>query len=278
MYTAREVATVLGLSPGRLRAYVRSGTVAPQRGDKGELRFSFQDLVLLRRAEGLVTERIPPRRVAEALRKIRERFGQGVPLSGIHIAAEGRAVVVSDRGTKWDAASGQVIIDFAPTGLAPSPVSELRPPPKRPPPDEGTSALTAQEHYQIGCSLEDAKPAEAMEAYRRALDQDPRYADAHVNLGRLLHEDGDPFSALAHYRAALEARPDDGTAAFNLGVALEDLGRTAEAIETYQRAIELDPDNADAHYNVARLFEQSGKAEAAIRHLLVYRRLTKRRK
>ncbi len=54
--------------------------------------------------------------------------------------------------------------------------------------------------------------------------------------------------------------------------------RHAEAIEAYQRALSVAPDTADAHYNLARLFEQTGQSEAAIRHLLVYRRLTKKRR
>ena len=117
-----------------------------------------------------------------------------------------------------------------------------------------------------------------MEEYERALAVDANHADAHVNLGRLLHEAGKPFDALAHYRAALTTRPKDGTAAFNLGVALEDLDRTGEAIAAYEQSIDIDSSNADAHYNVARLHEQSGNSESAIRHLLIYRQLTRKRR
>lgn len=277
MYTAREVVTVLGLSPGRLRAYLRSGFVTPLRSETGELRFSFQDLVLLRKAEGLVTQRLAPRRVHAALRKLRERLGDDVPLSGIPISVEGKAVVVTtDRGTKWDADSGQVVMDFSPR--AETPVAELRQPPRRPTPRPDGDDRSAQELYEEGCALEDVDAEAAVAAYRSAIDRDPFHADAHVNLGRLLHDRGDPFAALAHYRAAHAARPNDGTAAFNLGVALEDLDRVSEAIEAYERALGLDPQNADAHYNVARLLEQSGKPEAAIRHLLVYRSLTRQKK
>ena len=42
-------------------------------------------------------------------------------------------------------------------------------------------------------------------------------------------------------------------------------------------AVERDPRNADAHYNIARLLEQKGKPELAIRHLLIYRQLTRRK-
>jgi tetratricopeptide (TPR) repeat protein len=279
MYTVREVATVLGVKPGRLRAYLRAGLVTPQRGERGELRFSFQDLALLRKAEGLVTLRIAPRRVHAVFRRLREHLGGDVPLSGVQLAAEGQALVVTDGAKRWDPSSGQVYLDFAPADSEAGELHELRqPPPRVPPTNPSEPRLTAEQYYEGGFALEESDPAGAMAAYRRALGEDPQHADAHVNLGRLLHEAGAPFDALEHYRAALASRPSDGTAAFNLGVALEDLNRLAEAVEAYERAIAIDERNADAHYNLARLFEQSGKPESAIRHLLIYRQLTRKQR
>jgi tetratricopeptide (TPR) repeat protein len=283
MYTAREVATVLGVPPSRLRAYLRAGLVSPERGERGELRFSFQDLVLLRRAEGLVTRRIPPRRVHHALRRLRERLGSDVPLLGVQLEAEGGSVVVSDGKQRWEPSSGQVVFDFnqAPAGSGALHELRARPPAAPPPPPVPAlrTNLTADEHYEIGYGAEEAGDARtAMAEYQQAIALDPRHGDAQVNLGRLLHEAGQTDQALTHYRAALAARPEDPVAAFNLGVALEDLGRAPEAIEAYQRAIAIAPDSADAHYNVARLYEQRGESESAIRHLLIYRRLTRKRK
>jgi tetratricopeptide (TPR) repeat protein len=280
MYTAREVTTVLGLSPARLRSYLRAGTVTPARDADGELRFSFQDLALLRKAEGLVQERIPPRRVSHALRRLRERLGEQ-PLSAVQLAAEGRQVVASDGARRWEPTSGQVLLDLtAPSADAgdalPAPVVELRRKAPPPPVDEVTRGLGPDELYARACALEEREPERAVDLYRRVVDKQPKHADAHVNLGRLLHERGDPFGALEHYRAALVERPEDGTATFNLGVALEDLGRASEAMDQYERALILDQKNADAHYNLARLLEQAGRSDAAVRHLLAYRQLTRK--
>ncbi|MGA9653556.1 MAG: tetratricopeptide repeat protein, partial [Polyangia bacterium] len=137
--------------------------------------------------------------------------------------------------------------------------------------------LTARDLYQRGCLLEATSPDEARDAYRASLELEPEFADAHVNLGRLLHEMGDVYAALVHYRAALSLRPGDATAAFNVGVALEDLGATVDAVAAYRRALECDPRNPDAHYNLARLLEQNGKPDLAVRHLLLYRQLIKKR-
>jgi tetratricopeptide (TPR) repeat protein len=148
--------------------------------------------------------------------------------------------------------------------------------PDQPANDDGAQ-LSALELYDRGCAIEEASPGEARELYRRALVRDPDYADAHVNLGRLLHEANEVHAALLHYRSALKMRPNDPTASFNVGVALEDLGMGPDAIEAYEKAIACDPNSADAHYNVARLLEQAGKPEVAIRHLLIYRQLTRRK-
>ncbi len=283
MYTVREVATVLGVRPSRLRAYLRSGLVAPRRGERGELRFSFHDLVLLRRAEGLVENRIPPRRVHDALRRLRESLGEHAPLLHVQLSAEGRSVVVSDGQQRWEPASGQVVFDFqlarADTGALHELPRKASPAAGADPGEPAARAFTADEHYERGYAAEEAADAKtAMAEYRRAIALEPRLSDAQVNLGRLLHESGQPNEALAHYRAALAVRRDDPIAAFNLGVALEDLGRRTDAIEAYCRAIAISPESADAHYNVARLYEQGGESESAIRHLLIYRKLTRKRK
>src|SRR4051812_34083601 len=117
-YSAQQVAKMLGLSPGRLRAYVRAGFLSAERGEHGKLRFTFQDLLLLRTAEGLVAERIPPRRVVRALKKLRERLPDARPLTGVQLAADGDRVVVRDGDSRWQPESGQVLLAF-PDGMAP---------------------------------------------------------------------------------------------------------------------------------------------------------------
>src|SRR5438067_12316381 len=112
-YGAREVAKMLGLSVSQVRAYVRAGFLEPTRGPRGELRFSFQDLVLLRTTQGLVSARIAPRRVRSALRKLKEQLPEGRPLRGLHIRAEGDRIVVVDGQSSWSPESGQILFDFA---------------------------------------------------------------------------------------------------------------------------------------------------------------------
>lgn len=315
-YTAQDVARMLGLTPSRLRAYIRSGVLSPEKGEHGELRFSFQDLALLRTAEGLVRERVPPRRVVSALLELRRRLPDAQPLTGVPLGAEGSRVVVREGAARWHAESGQVLLDFTPApkvGAKDVGADALRPlgdlPARRaagetpapaatsdltgttrltsaapanlsnavgPAESADVAPLTLDELYELGCELEETDPAHAEASYAEVLARSPRHADANINLGRLMHERGDLEGAEAHYLAALAHRPDDPTATFNLGVALEDQGRLAESLQVYERAIRLNAANADAHYNAARLYEKTGDYSASLRHLRAYRDLTRR--
>ena len=263
-YGAREVAKLLGLSLSQVREYVRAGFLDPVRGPRGELRFTFQDLVLLRTAKGLVSARIPPRRVRRALRKLKEQLPEGRPLRSVHIRAEGDRIVVGDGTAHWSPESGQVLFDFGAREIlrkvAPL---QLRAPFKG----------DACDWYERACDLEETAKAEARDAYRRALELDPGLVDAWVNLGRLLHEDGEARAAAEHYRRAIELAPGNVIALFNLGVALEDLRMPEEAILAYRTALAADPDCADAHFNLAQLYERRRDAAAALRHLRTYRKL-----
>lgn len=272
MYDAKNVAKLLDLSVGQVRSYARDGLLRPGRGPRGEYRFSFQDVVLLRTAKGLLDASVPPRKVRNALRRLKEQLPAGRPLTGVRISASGDRVVVQDRGSVWNPETGQQQFDFEVGEL----VSKVAPHARRMAERALASSaeMKADDWYALASDLEVAAPEHAQEAYRRALDVDPEHFGTRVNLGRLLHEKGKYHAAEAHYRLALAVRPKDATALFNLSVCLEDLGRSHEAIRCYCKCIDYDAECADAHYNLARLYEARGESAAALRHLQAYRQLT----
>ena len=265
------MSALLGLSTVQIKGFVDDGLITPRRDSDGKELFSFQDLVLLRTAKGLIDAKIPVRRVRTALEKVREQLPNGRPLTAVHIFADGREVLVQAGNEVWNPESGQTLINFGVSTLAEkaAPFARRAAAAAR----DRAGDLEAEDWFELATELEMTTPDEAIDAYRRALELDHDHADAHLNLGRLLHEEADFEAAEHHYRAALN-RPDaDETARFNLGVVLEDQERFDEALDAYHAVLQADPSYADAHYNLAGLYERLDRKDSAVRHLKAYKSL-----
>lgn len=272
-YTTREVAEILGLSEDRIRAWAGMGLLAPERNARGHFRFDFQDIVLLRAARELFDASIPSRRVRRSLERLRAQLPEGRPLSAVRITASGDRIVVTDAGRSWEPDSGQLQMDFAVSEVAEAAAPVLRRALERRPSEE---PRTADDWYDEGVDLEAVTADRAKDAYRRALALDPDHPDAHLNLGRLLHEEGALDEAELHYRSAASADPASARALYNLGVALEDREGRAGAVEAYEAALRLDPELAVAHFNLSRIFESTGRNAEALKHLAAYKRIVER--
>src|SRR5437763_7444633 len=105
-HTANEVGSLLGLSLAEVRRCARAGFLTAQPDADGEVRFSFQDLVVLRQAASLMSGRIRPHSVRAALTRLREQLADGRPLSGLDVSSEGRRIVVGDGQSRWEPMSG----------------------------------------------------------------------------------------------------------------------------------------------------------------------------
>jgi tetratricopeptide (TPR) repeat protein len=292
-FSLSETARILELPATRLRALARAGFLAPQRGPIGPLSFGFQDLLLLRTTRGLVEAGVPMRRIRQMWASLRQQLA-AEPLTSITVHADGDEIVATDGASSWRPDSGQVLLNFETSELveraADMPASGRRRNATRadlapvatdlgpvgvvaePAPDT-ERRLSAEEWYEIGCEFETSDPARAREAYEHALALDPLMADAHVNLGRVLHVAGERGRAEPHYRQAVKLDPDDPTPHFNLGVLFEEVGRKEEAVLAYRQAIVRDPDFADAHCNLGLLLESLGRRQEAFRHLMTARQL-----
>ena len=289
-FSLSETARILDLPATRLRALARAGFLAPQRGPIGPLSFGFQDLLLLRTTRGLVEAGVPMRRIRQMWASLRQQLA-AEPLTSITVHADGDEIVATDGASSWRPDSGQVLLNFETSELveraADMPASGRRRNATRADlavvADAGSVAddaapaaerrLSAEEWYEIGCELETSDPARARDAYEHALALDPLMADAHVNLGRVLHVAGERGRAEPHYRHAVKLDPDDPTPHFNLGVLFEEVGRKEEAVLAYRQAIVRDPDFADAHCNLGLLLESLGRRQEAFRHLMTARQL-----
>ena len=120
---------------------------------------------------------------------------------------------------------------------------------------------------------------EALDAFDRALELNPRYVEAHLNRAVLLNDMGRLAEAREAFRTAEHlGRPDEtgfpamvgnrlANAHFTLGDDYRAAGALDEAIAQYRRALELRPGFADVRYSLARALLERGAFEEASRTL-----------
>lgn len=264
-YGVREVEKMLRLPRSTIRALISAGFVSPERGPRKTLRFSFQDMIVLRTAQALAEAKVPAKRITQSLKALRKQLPDAMPLSGLAIGAVGARVVVRDGNGQRHADSGQYLLAFE-GDPASGTISVIE---RRPPP----AAASASDDFEAALALESEDAAAAIKAYRRVIAEAPERLDARVNLGRLLHEAGRLPEAEKVYREALDECGSDALLCYNLGVLLDDMGRKPEALLAYQAALGEEPDFADCHYNLALLCRELNRPQEAIRHMSRYRRL-----
>jgi tetratricopeptide (TPR) repeat protein len=264
-FSTAEVASIVNLPDRRIRSFVRAGFLAPARTERKELRFTFQDLLLLKTAKTLLDSRIPAKRIARMLASLKRQLPEEQHLTSVKIYADGRRVVAWDGQARWQPDSGQFLFNFDAGSVASAA--------KAPAPRPAKAQLSARHWFNLAVELESTSAEEARQAYHRALELEPEMSDAHLNLGRLYHEARMLDRSEAHYRAALRHAPEEAAPHYNLGVLLEDLKRPREALRCYQEALARDADFADAHYNLGLLLESLGKKREAFTHLRAARKL-----
>lgn len=112
-------------------------------------------------------------------------------------------------------------------------------------------------------TLETISSKEGLQAAERAVALDPTNGDAWYNLGAALDYLDREDEAIPAYRRAIDLEPRP--AAYNgLGDVLTALGCYDEAIAAYQQAIELNPDLAWPYHNLGLLYEHRGDYRTAI--------------
>ncbi|MFH1603277.1 MAG: tetratricopeptide repeat protein, partial [Pseudomonadota bacterium] len=123
----------------------------------------------------------------------------------------------------------------------------------------------ADAHYNLGCVLHDLNRLdEAITHYNKALAINPDHGGAHLNLGNALQALDLHEEAIAHYKRTLALRFDDANAYNNWGNSLQASSRHVEAIACYERALAVKPDHAQAHNNLGNSLSALNRYEEAI--------------
>jgi tetratricopeptide (TPR) repeat protein len=263
-YSRQDVRRMLAISEQQLRGWQRHGFIPSTEA------YSFSDLIALRALQKLRENRIPARQIGRALTSLKQKLSHvASPLSELKIVSNGRSIMVQVAGQTMEAITGQMLFDFDTAELG-----AVRTFPKS---AKSNSAIRNDEKqaelwFQRGLELEEtgAPPAEAIEAYRKAVDLNPSAAGALVNLGTLHYHLHKFREAADYYQRAIEVDPRYALAHFNLGNLRDEQGQLEQALTHYETALKLNPDYADAHYNVALLCEQTGDFMKATRHWKAY--------
>src|SRR5258708_22739393 len=108
------------------------------------------------------------------------------------------------------------------------------------------------------------RPADAQKYFEQALEADPKFAVARLNLGISLLAQQKLELARAALEAGAQQLPKDAFAWYNLGLAEKDLGEPEKGITAFQHVTEIAPNEADAYYFSGYLYSQLQKYDEAI--------------
>lgn len=114
----------------------------------------------------------------------------------------------------------------------------------------------------------------AIEAYQRALQNDPTLVRAHYNLGLLLRDKRDLAQARTEFEAALAVSPEMSDARYMLALVMIDQGLEAEAARQLTTLTQKAPRHAEAHLALGLLYKKDpAKRELARKEFNTYLKL-----
>ena len=106
---------------------------------------------------------------------------------------------------------------------------------------------------------------QAVEAYTKAIELRPFYADAYVGLGEARAAKGEVDAAVNAYQKALSYNPANPRVYMSLGkIYYSEKGLYYESVTAYKKAIDLDAQSVDARMGLGEVYEDKGLYREAI--------------
>src|SRR5437016_4663652 len=132
-------------------------------------------------------------------------------------------------------------------------------------PGSSVGAADAYRFNTLGVAyMNQQRPADAQKYFEQALEADPKFAVARLNLGVSLLGQQKLEPARAALELAAQQLPKDAYAWYNLGLVYKDLGEAEKGIAAFQHVTEIAPNEPDAYYFVGYLNAQLQKYDEAI--------------
>lgn len=263
-YSQSDLVRLFKVSPARLRSWERAELVGPSVVVGSEPAYEYRDLLCVRAVLDLLDRGVPLRRIRRSVAALRRQLpDMDRPARALRMWHEGSGRVVVRHQDLLLEPGGQMVLDLG--GEAASSITEIGGSPKAP-------AQQASDWFELGCR-KDTDPRsyeDAIAAYRRALEIDPEFTDAHCNLGAVLYNDGRREEARVCFERALQLDSDHLESNLNLANILEEENRNELALRHYKQALQADPFRADVHLNLALLYEKLGLRRKARGHWRAY--------
>jgi tetratricopeptide (TPR) repeat protein len=231
-----EFTTILRLDPGNSGAYQGLGLVAMQQGNFDQAAQAFRQALAIRpeyidAEEGLahaLTLEHQWQEVADLLSKlvaVRPASSADAVDYGTVLARLGDRTAAEEQFSRARELSDQELILLRTKG-------------------ENNWGITLRSEH---------RNEEAEAAFRRALDDDPGFCEAHDNLGGVLWLQNNAASATSEFRAAVSCNPHLASAHNNLGTVLLYSSHDLDgAIREFRTAVTLQPGLALAHLNLGK--------------------------
>jgi tetratricopeptide (TPR) repeat protein len=129
--------------------------------------------------------------------------------------------------------------------------------PGKPAPGNRNAAL---QPFSSGLQFQSAKRYnQAIEAYEKALEQDPAFFEAHYNVGLCYAALGKYEKSLGPYETALAIIPDYLEARLYFGLALQHASYVPDAVDELEKVISQYPNETRAHLALANIYAQQLK-------------------
>lgn len=117
------------------------------------------------------------------------------------------------------------------------------------------------------CHFEAGEVDQAIACFQRALEVDPGYGWAYLNLGRLYNIQKRYAEGLRTSEVGLKLAPNDVELCYNMGVAAAGLGKLAESQDWFEKALRVAPRHAPSHRALGSIFAAFHQYDDSLRHL-----------
>lgn len=137
---------------------------------------------------------------------------------------------------------------------------------------EGADAISPSAQRKFGEAVRSLEEGERLQVvdwdalavkFQAVVDDDPRHAEAHYNLGVIAERRGRVEDAERHYLAAIEQKEGLAQAWENLGLVRERVGDERGAEAAYKTLLRVRPEHAGARARLADLHLRNGNARRA---------------